>query len=67
MVSHVDVPPSLLHVVSMNKGVISYFLDATTLPFFAIAPKDSFNGFFLKMEKKSDYQIYRDKNEHNME
>lgn len=67
MVSLIEVPPSLLHVVSMNKGVVSDFSNTTTLPFFAIALKDSFYGFFLKMEKNNSYRIYRDKNERKME
>jgi len=66
MVSHIEVPPSLLHVVSVNKGVIFYFSNATALPFFAITPKVSFCGFSLKMEKNNSYWIYRDKNEHKL-
>jgi len=50
----------------MNKGVISDFSDATALPFFAIAPKDSFYGFSLKMEKNNNYRIYRDRNERKL-
>ena len=61
MVSHVEVPPYLLHVVSVNKWVISDFSDTTSFPFFSIAPKDPFCGFSLKMERNKNYQIYRDK------
>lgn len=67
MVSHVEVPPSLLHVLFENGGAISDFSDATALPFFTIAPKDLFCGLFLKVEKNSSYQVFRGNNQHEME
>lgn len=67
MVSHVEVPPSLLHVVSKNRGVIYDFSDATAFPFFTIAPEDLFRGLFLKVKKNNNYRIYRDNNECEME
>lgn len=62
MASHVEVPPSLLHIVSKNRGIIFYFLDVASFALFVIAPNDSCFMLFLKMEQSRSYQIDTSKN-----
>jgi len=59
IVFRVEVPPSLLHVVFVNRGVISVFLEATTLPFFPILLNALLYEYFPEMKNKI-YRILKD-------
>lgn len=56
MPSQVDIPTSLVQVVSVNNGVISDFSDVGTLPFFPITVCVLFCILILKIVSRE--QIY---------
>ena len=57
--SHVEVPPSTLHVVLVNREVISDFLEAIGLHFFTVVLNAFLCRFFLKVKDKN-YRIHKD-------